>query len=139
MMNFRHATAVAVAVSGVIVGSSGTAATITGWNTDNVVVGPTFDVGDPAQTGESVVYDRDVTGGTGGAVTNGRIDYDFPEANGPGIKVVQGPVDVGGNDLAGCIMASSGSTCDGPRQSGKRFKQKITGLGPTDLVFNTES
>ncbi|WP_074788248.1 VPLPA-CTERM sorting domain-containing protein [Roseovarius tolerans] len=101
------------------------------------MVGPTFSDDDPEQTGESAIYDRDVTGGTAVAVTNGRIDYDFPEANGPGIKVVPGPVDVGGNDLAGCIMASSGSTCDGPRQSGKRFKQKITGLGPTDLVFDT--
>ncbi|KNX39780.1 hypothetical protein ROTO_36810 [Roseovarius tolerans] len=40
MMNFRHVTAVAVAVSGLIAGSSGTAATITGWNTDNVEVAP---------------------------------------------------------------------------------------------------
>ena len=54
------------------------------------------------------------------------------------MKVVQGPVDPGKNDLAGCIMASSTSTCDGERQSGKRLKQHFTGLGPTDLVFDTD-
>ena len=99
-------------------------------------MGPLFD-GDIPKTGASVVYDRDVPP-TAGAVTNGQIVYDFPEANAPGIKVENGPVDVGGNDLAGCIMASSGSTCDGPRQSGKRLKQHFTDIGPTDLVFDTD-
>ncbi|MEI4232507.1 choice-of-anchor F family protein [Roseovarius sp. D22-M7] len=138
MKHVRHVTTLVMAGVGLITSGGASAATLTDWSTDNVIVGPAFDPGDPEQTGESVVYDRDVTGGTAGAVTNGRIVYDFPEANGPGIKVVEGPVDVGGNDLAGCIMASSASTCDGPRQSGKRLKQQITGFGPTDLVFTTD-
>lgn len=141
MKHFTHVTAMAVAGLGLITGGGASAATLidgeSGWNTDNVEVGETF-TGTDEETGESVVYDRDVTAGTAGAVTNGKIVYDYPEANGPGIKIVEGPVDVGGNDLAGCIMASSDSTCDGPRQSGKRLKQHITGFGPTDLVFNTD-
>ena len=137
MIRKKQVTALAVAGIGLISAGSAGAATITDWNTDNVVVGPTFPEGAEAQTGESIVYDRDVPP-TAGAVTNGKIVYDFPEANAPGIKVVQGPVDVGKNDLAGCIMASSTSTCDGPRQSGKRLKQHLTGFGPTDLVFDTD-
>jgi len=139
MKHMKHVTALAVAGIGLVTAGGASAATLDvpdGWNRANVVVGPNF-TGEDEQTGESIVYDRDVTGGTEGAVTNGKIVYDYPEANGPGIKTVEGPVDTGGNDLAGCIMASSDSTCDGPRQSGKRLKQHITGLGPTDLVFNT--
>lgn len=136
MIRLGHITAAAVAGVVMTAGDAGYAATITGWNTDNVVEGPELsEFTEP--TGESKVYDRDVTDGTDGAVTNGKIVYDYPEANAPGIKIVNGAVDVGGNDLAGCIMASSGSTCDGPRQSGKRLKQHFTGLGPTDLVFAT--
>jgi len=140
MKHMKHVTALAVAGIGLVTAGGASAATLDvpdGWNRANVVVGPNF-TGTDEQTGESIVYDRDVTGGTEGAVTNGKIVYDYPEANGPGIKTVEGPVDTGGNDLAGCIMASSDSTCDGPRQSGKRLKQHITGLGPTDLVFNTD-
>ncbi|MGM0662177.1 MAG: choice-of-anchor F family protein [Pseudomonadota bacterium] len=136
MKNIKHVTALAATGISMLTAGNAGAATITGWNTDNVVVGDTFSDGDPEQTGESVVYDRDVPP-TAGAVTNGKIVYDFPEANAPGIKVVKGAVDVGGNDLAGCIMASSESTCDGPRQSGKRLKQHFTDIGPTDLVFDT--
>jgi len=114
------------------------AATITGWNTTNVSVGPTFAPGDPEQTGVSTVYDRDVSGGVpANAVTNGTVFYDFPEANSPGIKTVDGPFSRGGNDTAGCIMASSGATCDSGFQSGKRFKQALKDTGPIDLVFDT--
>ena len=62
----------------------------------------------------------------------------FPEADSPGLKVVQGPFSSGGNDTAGCIMASSVATCDSPFQSGKRFKEQVTGRGPFDLVFDVD-
>lgn len=130
---FGTATALALAMAAPAAG----AASITGWNTNNVDVGPTFS-GTVEQTGVSTVYDRDVTSGTAGAVTNGNIFYDFPEANSPGIKTVNGPFTSGGNITAGCIMASSGATCDSGFQSGKRFKQAITAQGPIDLVFDVD-
>ena len=57
------------------------AATISGWNTDNVVVGAT-----PAdfETGTSVVYDRDPA--APGAVTNGQIVFVPPEALGGALQ-----------------------------------------------------
>jgi len=138
-MNFRHVTAVAVAVSGLIAGSSGTAATITGWNTGNVVVGATPDDG---ETGRSVIYDKPVTAGVPapGAVTNGQIAFTPPEAVSPGIKVEDQTYTQGGTDgltLSGCLMTSNTpNPCTGPFQSGKRIKQEMTGLDPVDLVFD---
>jgi len=120
------------AALGLLFSGIGQAASITGWNTANVEIGPA------GVSGASTVYDRDVTGGTAGAVTNGRIAYDFPEADSPGIKVVQGPFSQGGNATVGCIMASSTATCDSGFQSGKRFKQQFTGTGPVDLVFDVD-
>jgi len=114
------------------------AATITGWNTNNVEVGPediddTDDVG-----GASIVYDRDVTGATGteGAETNGQITYIAPESNAPGLKVVE---ETYGGVFEGCIMAFSDATCTSPFQSGKRIKQQVTSPGTIDLVFNVEA
>ena len=136
-MNFRHVTAVAVAVSGLIVGSSGTAATITGWNTGNVEVAPTPADG---ETGLSVVYDRALPDPD--AVTNGRIAFTPPEAQSPGIKVQVEEYDQTGGSapdlsFSGCLMTSNpGATCTSPFQSGKRIKQQMTGTGPVDLVFD---
>lgn len=110
-----------------------TAATIDGWNTDNVVVGAT-----PADgvTGYSVVYDRDVTSGTAGATTSGQIAFTPPEAVSPGIQVATESY-TRGTALDGCLMTSnSGATCSSDFQSGKRIKQQMTGLGPVDLVFD---
>jgi hypothetical protein len=112
-------------------------ATITGWNTSNVAVAPT-----PANgvTAYSVVYDRPATDPS--AVTNGRIAFTPPEAVSPGLQVENRAYELGGPQprqvAVGCIRASSSTTCDGPFQSGKRFKQEITGTGPTDLVFNVD-
>ncbi len=108
------------------------ATSITGWNTDNVVVptGPFT----PDVTYFSTVYDRDVTGGTAGAITNGRIAFTPPEATAPGLTVQTAPATTGN-----CILASSGTTCDGPFQSGKRFKQQATNKGAIDLVFDMEN
>jgi len=85
----------------------------------------------------SVIYDQDVTGGTTGATTNGRIAFEPPEATDPGLKVVNDSPDLNpGQDFTNCIMASSTATCESPFQSGKRFKQQITDVGPIDLVFD---
>lgn len=127
--------------------TAGAATTITGWITDNVVVGefdddPTDDVG-----GASVIYDRDVSDGdTTGATTYGKIVYIAPESNTPGIKIDTGdPAATDGIDpgyvgtkkqvFDGCIMASSTAFCDSEFQSGKRIKQQVTGIGPIDLTF----
>jgi hypothetical protein len=113
------------------------AATITGWNTDNVVVAPT-----PADgiTGASVVYDRDPN--APGAVTNGRIAFTPPEAVSPGIKVQPETYTQGGPSgltLDGCLMTSNPTaTCTSPFQSGKRIKTQVTDNGPIDLVFDLE-
>ena len=140
MMNFRHATAVAVAVSGLIVGSSGTAATIAGWNTGNVEVAPNPADGD---TGLSVVYDRALPDDD--AVTNGRIAFTPPEAESPGIKVEEAVYNQSGGGapaltFSGCLMTSNpGATCTSPFQSGKRIKLQMTGTGPVDLVFDVDN
>jgi hypothetical protein len=119
------------------------AATITTWDTANVVVGPA-DLPD-GETGFSVIYDRDLGGVDpliSGATSNGRIAYSEPEATSPGLRVENDAYELGGpapKDVAsGCIMASSDSTCDGPFQSGKRFKQQLTGIGEVDLVFGVD-
>ena len=118
-------------------------ATITSWNTDNVIVGDT-----PADntTGASVVYDQALPGdGTvpASATTNGKIVFTPPEAVSPGIVVSNVPYPDSGtgsppNILDGCIKTSSDAACDGPFQSVKRIKQVITDTGSMDLVFEID-
>jgi len=108
------------------------AASIAGWNTENVDVGATPSI--DGETGFSVVYDR--ASPDADAVTNGRIAFTPPEAISPGIKV-QPESYSRGVDLDGCLMTSNpGAVCTSPFQSGKRIKQQMTGLGPVDLVFD---
>jgi len=112
------------------------AVTISGWDLTNV--------GEPTElnedgTGFSYVYDRDVSGGTEGAISSGRIAFTPPEAVAPGIKVDETDDDKRGVLTEGCLMTSNPpNTCDGPFQSGKRIKQQMTGFGPVDLVFNLD-
>jgi len=114
---------------------SAQAGVISGWNQDNVITDPGPYIDDV--TYNSVVYDQDVTGGIGGATTNGRVIFTPPEAGAPGIKVVNDGADLNPNqDIPNCIMASSTATCESPFQSGKRFKEQITNIGPIDLVFD---
>jgi len=109
---------------------------ITDWDQSNVEV-PAVNPPDGV-TGESVIYDRDPT--LPGAVTNGKIVYTPPEGVLPGIEVENGAYSFGPANATptGCIRASAPTTCDGPRQSGKRFKQVVTGDGPIDLSFNVD-
>lgn len=134
-MRMRPQTCMAVLIA---LGAAGPAAagTITAWNTDNVAV-PATDPA-PGDTGESIIYDRDPT--APGAVTNGKIVYTPPEGVGPGIEVENGAYTFGpiGAAPTGCIRASAPTTCDGPRRSGKRFKQVATADGPIDLVFDVD-
>lgn len=111
------------------------AGVITAWNGDNVVTDPGPYIAEVPYY--SVIYDQDVTGGTGGATTNGRIAFEEPEATAPGLKVVNDGPDLNPNqDFTNCVMASSPATCESPFQSGKRFKQQITDIGPIDMVFD---
>jgi hypothetical protein len=117
-------------------------ATIVDWNKENVLVGSTPPDG---ETGVSVVYDQVLNPDgsvPGTASSSGQIVFTPPEAESPGIKVVNDPyADTGGGStltLDGCIMTSSGATCTSPFQSGKRIKQQVTGLDPVDLVFDVE-
>lgn len=107
------------------------AATITSWDTSNVDVGPVVadDVG-----GASVIYQGDPATAT----SNAQIYYEAPESNSPGLEVQQLSYSAQGESFDGCILATSGTSCDGPFQSGKRFKEQLTDTGPVDLVFNVD-
>jgi hypothetical protein len=117
----------------------GAAATILDWNTTNVDVDPSIDLG---VTGTSEVYDRPV--GEAGAITNGTIVFTPPESRTPGIKVQpEIYADTGANSslvFDGCLMTSNPlATCTSEFQSGKRIKQQMTGTGPVDLVFDVDN
>lgn len=137
-MRFRQVTIGAVSLMALCAGAA-QAVTISDWNQDNVVVGATPEDG---VTGYSYVYDRDVTGGTDGAESSGRIAFTPPEAVSPGIKVSEVDIPQGGNNgitLEGCLMTSNPDVgCDGEFQSGKRIKEQITGTGFVDLVFDLD-
>ncbi|MDP5071907.1 MAG: choice-of-anchor F family protein, partial [Congregibacter sp.] len=112
----------------------GHATTITGWNTSNVDT--------TSVPGQSVIYDSTTTSG---ANTSGKVIFDGDESFSPGLTVETGAFSAGGSSFGGCIGANSvagggqvGSDgCDGAFQSGKRFKNVLTGNGPIDFVFNT--
>lgn len=116
--------------------AAGAAVVVDGWTLDNVVAPAAPYVDDV--TYSSRVYDRDVTGGTAGAVSNGAVIFTPPEATAPGIKVLTGSPDISASkDIPDCIMASSAATCESPFQSGKRLKLVMEEMGPIDLVFDT--
>jgi len=81
------------------------AASITGWNTDNVAV-PAVPP-PPDVTGESVNFDREST--AAGAVTNGKVVYTPPEGVPPGVTVENGAFTFGpaSATATGCIRASA--------------------------------
>ncbi len=111
---------------------SATAATILGWNLDNVEQVPTAP---GATTGVSNIYDRDVTGGTGGATSNGRILWTASPA--PGMTVLNDDPDLNpGQSIPDCI-AAVGANCEGAFQSDKRVKMVATAVGAIDLQFDT--
>lgn len=125
-------TATSLAVSALMAGAAN-ATVVTGWNLFNV------DVSSPTGAGESVIYDRDISGGTAGAKTNGKVIFDGDEGLSPGLRVDSIPFSAGGSSAAGCIRSNNPTTtCDGPFQSGKRFKNVITDSGPIDFVFDTD-
>jgi len=128
-----------ISLFGALLGTalSAQAGVISDWNTNNVVTdsGPYTD----GEVYYSTIYDRNVAGGTSGAETNGRIAFEPPEGEAPGLKVVTDGPDLNDKrDFNDCIMAAGGATCEDGFQSGKRFKMQATDSGPTDLVFNLE-
>jgi hypothetical protein len=127
---FLHSTLV-LAIAG-FSASPVLAAQITNWNTDNVDVGTTPDVD---ENYFSTIYDKAPADPS--ASTNGYIKFNLDEGASPGLKVVNNadPLD-SGNPVDNCIMAAGDATCNGPFQSGKRFKLDQTGAGPIDLVFD---
>lgn len=146
MREMKHVTAIALAGIGLIAAGAGHAATITGWNTENVVKAPpTVLPDDDGVTGFSAVYDRPVINNVAApdAVTSGRISFTPPEAVSPGIQVEPETYTQGDSDgitLDGCLMTSNpNANCTSEFQSGKRIKQQMTGLGPVDLVFDVDS
>lgn len=110
------------------------AATITGWNTDNVELGVAVD-DDPntpaPEDSASVVYQDPAK-----TDTNGQIYYAAPEAAYPGLEVLNTPYTTGQGSFDGCIIASSTADCSSGFQSGKRFKEQLTDTGSVDLVFD---
>jgi hypothetical protein len=130
---FLHSTLV-LAIAG-FSASPVLAAQITSWNTDNVDVGTTPDVDGNYF---STIYDKAPADPS--ASTNGYIKFDLDEGASPGLKVVNNAVPLdSGNPVDNCIMAAGDATCNGPFQSGKRFKLDQTGAGPIDLVFDLSS
>jgi hypothetical protein len=131
------AAATSLALAALISASTTQASAISGWNLDNVEVSAT------SGEGESVIYDRNVTGGTSGATTSGKVIFDGDEALSPGLLVDNTAFTAGGASFGGCIGANGGTQvgsdgCGGEFQSGKRFKNVLTGTGPVDFVFNTD-
>ena len=94
-MSIKKKTPVAMVGMALLLGTTQmvSAASITGWNTDNVISTPApIDVDDtPAENqvaGESVIYNMDVTRRSWYSPTSsGQIVFDPPEAISPGIKV----------------------------------------------------
>lgn len=107
-------------------------ATIVNWNLANVEQVPVL--GEPT-TGVSVVYDRDVTNGTAGAISRGSVLWlASPQ---PGMTILNNDLDLNpGIDETDCIIVL-GANCEGPFQSDKRVKMRATDHGAIDLVFNT--
>lgn len=99
----------------------------------------------------TTIYDRDVTGGTDGAVTYGEIGWDEVKAVVPGITVFNNVPPRNSNQIyADCVMAprtdalkfADGHTydwaCNDTFQSHKRYKMSATAIGPIDLVFKVK-
>jgi hypothetical protein len=125
-MSFPIKKSLAVAAALLLTGGTASAAAvITGWNLDNVSVSTAT----PNVAGTSTI-----SAGTA-ASTTGRITFDGDEADSPGVKIINDDSLTGANG-SNCIMANSDSSCNGPKQSGKRFKFQSTGSAPTDMVFN---
>lgn len=99
----------------------------------------------------TTIYDRDVTGGTDGAVTYGEIGWDEVKAVVPGITVFNNVPPRNSNQIyADCVMAprtdalkfANGHTydwaCNDTFQSHKRYKMSANAIGPIDLVFKVK-
>lgn len=131
LMSFPTKKNLAITTALLLTGGAASAApVITGWNLDNVSVSAA------TGAGASTLYDGAPT--SPGALPTGRITFDGIEATSPGVKIVNDdPLFTGsGSSGANCIMANSDSSCNGEKQSGKRFKFQSTGSAPTDMVFN---
>lgn len=108
------------------------AATITGWNLGNVQQVP---VPEAPDTGVSRIYDRDVTGGTEGAISRGEILWlASPQ---PGMTVLNDDLNLNpGIVNPNCIIVI-GANCEGPFQSDKRVKMRAVQHGAIDIVFDS--
>lgn len=96
------------------------------------------------------IYDRDVSGGTAGAMTYGEIGWDALKAVDPGI-IVYNNVPIYGNPatqiIADCVMAprlpslagTPDKQCNDGFQTHKRYKMNATGVGAIDLVFTVKN
>jgi len=126
-----------VAAAACLPATSAVSGVITAWDMGNVVVqsGPYID----DITYHSDIYDRNVTGGTAGAVSNGYVAFTPPDGVAPGLKVVNDePYPGAGQAIPDCIQSAGTSECQGPFQSHKRFKMRATDPGAISLVFNVE-
>jgi hypothetical protein len=85
------------------------------------------------------LYDRDVTGGTLGAISYGEIGWDILKAEAPGIIVYNNtPAYEPGQIIADCVMAlriDADRQCNGASQPPARYKMRATAIGPIDMVF----
>jgi hypothetical protein len=88
------------------------------------------------------VYDRDVSGGTLGAISYGEIRWDNLKAEAPGIIVYNNtPVHEPGQIIADCVMApriDADRQCNDASQTDARYKMSATAVGPIDMVFRVK-
>jgi hypothetical protein len=85
------------------------------------------------------LYDRDVTGGTIGAISYGEIGWDLLKAEEPGIVVYNNtPAYEAGQIIADCVMAPRIKQCNDTSQPPARYTMRATAIGPIDMVFRVK-
>jgi hypothetical protein len=85
------------------------------------------------------LYDRDVTGGTIGAISYGEIGWDLLKAEEPGFVVYNNtPAYEAGQIIADCVMAPRIKQCNDTSRTHARYRMSATAIGPIDMVFRVK-
>jgi len=146
------ASAVSMALSSMMLATSPNAGEI------QVIDLKNFGTYDPGLGEFVTIYDRDVSGGTAGAISYGEIGWDILKAEAPGI-IVYNNTPIYGNPaqqiIADCVMAPRipallvdtdgdgigdlDKQCNDTFQTHKRYKMSANAIGPIDMVFTVKN